>query len=89
VICRSPHYILMPMSHKDAVGMKVSVHFGVKREVHDVEDVMWKGDEQTMAVHDLPDVMEKLKIPVVALIIFAIKAKVMTIRKQLGKLDLI
>jgi hypothetical protein len=45
VICRSLHYILMPMSY--TVGMKVSAHFGVKQEVHDVEDVICKSPTRT------------------------------------------
>jgi hypothetical protein len=37
---------------------------------------------------DLLDILELLKIPLVAMITFAMKAKVMTIRRQLGRLDL-
>jgi hypothetical protein len=88
VICQSLHYILMPSEYKDAVGMKVSAHFGVKREVHEVDDVMWKGDERTMAAQDLLDILNELQIPLEAMITFAMKAKVMTIHRQLGLLDL-
>jgi hypothetical protein len=88
VICRSPHYILMPPQYKDAVGIKVSAHFGVKRPVHEVDNVMWKCDERTMEAQDLLDILNELQIPLVTMITFAMKAKVMTIRGQLGRLDL-
>jgi hypothetical protein len=78
----------MPPQYKEAVGMRVSAHFGVKRPVHEVDDVMWKGDERTMAAQDLLDILEELEIPLVAMITFAMKAKVLTIRRQLGRLDL-
>jgi hypothetical protein len=88
VICRSPHYIRMQPQYKDAVGIKVSAHFGVKQPVHEVDDVMWKGDERTMAAQDLLDILNELQIPLVAMITFAMKEKVMTIRRQWGRLDL-
>jgi hypothetical protein len=77
VIRHSHHYILMPMIYKDAIGKKVSKHFGVKGEVHVFDCVMWKGDKWTIAGQDLLGIMEQVRIPVVALITFAMKAKVM------------
>jgi hypothetical protein len=81
VICRSPHYILMPPQYKDAVGIRVSANFGVKWPVHEGDEVMWKGDERTMAAQDLLDILVELQITLVAMITFAMKAKVMTIRR--------
>jgi hypothetical protein len=76
VICRSPHYILMPPQYKDAVGIRVTAHFGVKRPVHEGDEVMWKGDERTMAAEDLMDILVDLQIPLVAMITFAMKATI-------------